>query len=63
MAAKKPAVKQEQVRKSHNRSSVKIPKFVSASTDKFWRKSMIAAIREQSERSRHSNVLLEKDKE
>jgi hypothetical protein len=63
MAAKKPVVQQEKVRKSHGRSTVKIPKQVTSSPDKIWRRAMIAAIHERAARARHSNVLLDKDKE
>lgn len=53
MAAKKPATK-EVTKKSKPQVKVKIPKFVSSSTDSFWRRAMIKAIQEQANRARNS---------
>lgn len=55
MAAKKPAV-QEKVKKSKPQLKVKIPKHVSASPDKVWRKLMITAIREAAHHAKYSNI-------
>lgn len=56
MAAKKPAKVQEVVKKAKPQAKVHIPKFVSSSTDKFWRRRMITAIREQADNSRRINA-------
>lgn len=53
MAAKKPAVK-EVVKKSKPQVKVKIPKQVSSSPDKVWRKMMIKAIQEQANNARYA---------
>jgi hypothetical protein len=55
MAAKKPAVV-EKVKKAKPQLKVKIPKHVSASPDKVWRKLMITAIREAAHHAKYSNV-------
>ena len=54
MAAKKPAIV-EKVKKAKPQVKVKIPKMVSSSTDKVWRKAMIIAIKEQANMKRYSN--------
>lgn len=54
-AKKKPAVK-EVVKKAKPQVKVKIPKFVSSSTDAYWRKSMIKAIQEQANNARYANT-------
>lgn len=55
MAAKKPVV-QEKVKKAKPQVKVKIPKHVSSSTDKVWRKLMITAIREAAHHAKYSQV-------
>lgn len=61
MAAKKLAAKQEPVaKKSKPAIAVKIPKFVTSSTDKVWRRAMISAIKEQAQRARYGNKELSK---
>lgn len=55
MAAKKPVV-QEKVKKAKPQVKVKIPKQVSSSTDKIWRKLMITAIKEQANKARYANT-------
>lgn len=52
MAAKKPV--KEVVKKSKPQVKVKIPKFVSSSSDKVWRKMMIRAIQEQANNARYA---------
>jgi len=51
MAAKKQPVK-EVVKKSKPQAKVKIPKQVSSSPDKVWRKLMIKAIQDQANTAR-----------
>lgn len=53
MAAKKPVV-QERVKKAKPQMKVKIPKQVSASPDKVWRRLMITAIREAAHAKKYS---------
>ncbi len=53
MAAKKPVV-QERVKKAKPQMKVKIPKQVSSSPDKVWRRLMITAIREAAHAKKYS---------
>lgn len=53
MAAKKPVV-QERVKKAKPQMKVKIPKHVSSSPDKVWRRLMITAIREAAHAKKYS---------
>ena len=55
MAAKKPAAPVEKVKKQKPQVHVKIPKYITSSTDKVWRKLMIKAIQEQAQRARYGN--------
>ena len=55
MASKKPVV-QEKVKKAKPQVKVKIPKHVSSSTDKVWRKLMITAIREAAHHAKYSQI-------
>jgi len=55
-AAKKPVVVQERVKKSKPQIKVRIPKFVSSSSDKVWRRLMITAIREAAHTKKYSTV-------
>ena len=52
-AKKKPAVK-EVVKKAKPQVKVKIPKQVSSSSDKVWRKLMIRAIQDQANNARYA---------
>lgn len=56
MAAKKPAVVQERVKKAKPQIKVRIPKHVSSSSDKVWRRLMITAIREAAHTKKYSTV-------
>jgi len=56
MAAKKPVVVQERVKKAKPQIKVRIPKFVSSSSDKVWRRLMITAIREAAHTKKYSTV-------
>lgn len=53
MAAKKQPVKQEEVKRPRQQAVVRIPKQVSASTDKVWRRAMIKAIQDQARMTKH----------
>ena len=55
MAAKKPSAPVEKVKRAKPVIAVKIPKSVSSSTDKVWRKAMIKAIQENAQRARFGN--------
>lgn len=55
MASKKPVV-QEKVKKAKPQVKVKIPKQVSSSTDKVWRRLMITAIREAAHHAKYSQI-------
>jgi len=52
MAAKKPAVV-EKIKKVKPKIAVKIPKSVSSSPDRIWRRMMIVAIQEQAQIQKH----------
>jgi hypothetical protein len=56
VAAKKPAVQEKVVKKAKPQVKVKIPKQVSSSTDKVWRKLMITAIREAAHHAKYSQI-------
>lgn len=55
MAAKKPQAK-EVVKKAKPQARVKIPKQVSSSPDKVWRRLMIKAIQAQAHNARFAKV-------
>ncbi len=63
MAAKKPAVKTPEVKvKAKPKLAVKIPKAVSSSTNRVYRKIMIDAIQEQAFNTKYrSNHIKDKD--
>jgi hypothetical protein len=56
VAAKKPVVQEKVVKKAKPQVKVKIPKYVSSSTDKVWRRLMITAIREAAHHSKYSQI-------
>ena len=56
MAAKKPAVQPERVKKAKPQVSVRIPKFVSSSPDRIWRRMMITAIREAAHFTKYNQI-------